>query len=52
MTHDGCNAGTAAARVGYESSSQFGREYKRLFGISPIQDAATVRKRLAPVEAA
>jgi AraC-like DNA-binding protein len=47
MTHDELNAGTAAARVGYESASQFGREFKRLFGVSPIQDATNLRKRLA-----
>ncbi|MDI3473292.1 MAG: hypothetical protein PWQ48_1573, partial [Thermotogaceae bacterium] len=28
----------AAFQVGYESPSQFSREYKRLFGISPSQD--------------
>ncbi len=31
----------AAARVGYESVSQFSREYKRLFGISPGKDAVS-----------
>ncbi len=30
----------AAVRVGYESSSQFNREYKRLFGITPAKDSA------------
>jgi AraC-like DNA-binding protein len=29
---------TAAARVGYESPSQFSREYSRLFGASPLRD--------------
>ncbi|GAP96897.1 transcriptional regulator, AraC family [Leptolyngbya sp. NIES-2104] len=32
------NAITAADRVGYESPSQFSREYARLFGAPPIQD--------------
>lgn len=30
-----CNISTAAARVGYESLSQFSREFKRQFGINP-----------------
>lgn len=29
---------TAALEVGYESPSQFNREYKRLFGLSPLRD--------------
>lgn len=29
---------TAALEVGYESPSQFNREYKRLFGLSPLKD--------------
>ena len=32
MIQDGLNANLAAIQVGYESSSQFNREYKRLFG--------------------
>lgn len=32
------NAITAADQVGYESPSQFSREYARLFGAPPIQD--------------
>lgn len=35
MVHDGYNAGTAARAVGYESLSQFSREFKRLFGVTP-----------------
>ena len=38
MVQDGLNANTAAIQVGYESSSQFNREYKRLFGITPARD--------------
>ncbi|MFF5234699.1 helix-turn-helix transcriptional regulator [Dactylosporangium sp. NPDC000521] len=30
-------------RVGYESPSQFSREYRRLFGAPPSQDAARLR---------
>jgi AraC-like DNA-binding protein len=47
MAHDGYTAGGASAHVGYESSSQFGREFKRLFGVSPIQDATELRQRLS-----
>ncbi len=38
-------AATAAYRVGYESPSQFSREYRRLFGASPLQDAEFLRHR-------
>lgn len=33
----------ASLRVGYESPSQFSREYRRLFGASPRQDMARLR---------
>ncbi|SDO40166.1 AraC-type DNA-binding protein [Paenibacillus sp. yr247] len=35
---------TAACEVGYDSPSQFNREYRRLFGLPPLQDIKTVRK--------
>ena len=35
ILHDGFRASAAADRVGYESASQFSREFKRLFGHSP-----------------
>ncbi|WP_300732845.1 AraC family transcriptional regulator [Pseudomonas sp.] len=35
--------GVVASAVGYENLSQFHREYKRLFGAPPIQDAARLR---------
>lgn len=38
MKADGINANHAAYEVGYESPSQFNREYKRLFGITPAKD--------------
>jgi AraC-like DNA-binding protein len=34
---------SAALRVGYESPSQFSREYRRLFGESPARDVARLR---------
>jgi AraC-like DNA-binding protein len=37
MIHDGYNAGTAAKAVGYESASQFSREFKRQFGLTPME---------------
>ena len=38
MIHDGYNASTAAKAVGYESASQFSREFKRQFGVTPMED--------------
>jgi len=43
LTQDGLNASTAANAVGYESSSQFSREFKRLFGQTPSAEAARLR---------
>jgi len=33
---------TAAQEVGYESTSQFSREYKRMFGNSPLKDVKNI----------
>lgn len=38
MLIEGLDAATAAFEVGYESPSQFNREYKRFFGQPPIRD--------------
>jgi AraC-like DNA-binding protein len=46
MVHEGLRAGMAAERVGYESSSQFSREFKRLFGTSPVEETARMRRML------
>src|SRR3954471_20399985 len=46
MVHDGYNAGTAAKAVGYESPSQFSREFKRLFGVTPVEEAEQTWVRL------
>jgi AraC-like DNA-binding protein len=46
MAHDGYNASTAARAVGYESPSQFSREFKRLFGVTPVEEAEQTRARL------
>jgi transcriptional regulator GlxA family with amidase domain len=43
MTADGANVSSAAYRVGYESASQFSREYSRMFGAAPKRDAMELR---------
>lgn len=45
LTHD-VDAATAGHRVGYESPSQFGREYSRLFGAPPATDLRRLRERM------
>jgi len=42
MLADTANAETAAYRVGYESASQFSREYARMFGAPPRRDVAAM----------
>ena len=37
------DASGAAYAVGYESASQFSREYTRMFGAPPARDAARLR---------
>ncbi len=43
MLADAANAETAAYRVGYESPSQFSREYSRMFGAPPSSDTASAK---------
>ncbi len=43
MLSDRLDASTAAFRVGYESPSQFSREYRRMFGAPPSRDMADRR---------
>jgi len=43
MLIDGLDAASAAFEVGYESPSQFSREYSRFFGESPIRNIRTLR---------
>lgn len=43
MLGEGLDAAEAAFRVGYESPSQFSREYRRLFGAPPRQDVAALK---------
>jgi AraC-like DNA-binding protein len=47
MLNDGADAASAAFSVGYESPSQFSREYSRLFGAPPRRDVEAMRPRKA-----
>ena len=44
MLADEIDAASAAFEVGYESPSQFNREYKRLFGKPPMRDVLALRE--------
>ena len=44
MLGEGLDAAAAGFRVGYESPSQFSREYRRHFGAPPRRDVATLRQ--------
>ncbi|MDN0085234.1 AraC family transcriptional regulator [Crenobacter sp. SG2305] len=46
MLSDGLDAATTAFRVGYESASQFGREYHRMFGAPPARDIMGLRQAM------
>jgi AraC-like DNA-binding protein len=45
LLRDASSAQMSAHRVGYESASQFSRDYARLFGLPPARDAARLRGR-------
>ncbi len=49
MLTERLDATTAAFQVGYESPSQFSREYSRLFGAPPLRDITSLRQ-LSPNE--
>lgn len=46
MVNEDADATTAGLRVGYESPSQFSRDYRRLFGTPPRQDVVKLRARV------
>jgi AraC-like DNA-binding protein len=48
MLAEALDAAEAAFRVGYESPSQFSREYRRLFGASPRRDVSTLTTETQP----
>ena len=43
MLMERLDAATAAFQVGYESPSQFSREYRRVFGAPPLRDITSLR---------
>ncbi len=47
LVTDAANVEAAAFQVGYESPSQFSREYSRMFGAPPKRDIAGLRARAA-----
>ena len=47
MLHEGLDAASAAFEVGYESASQFNREYSRFFGLPPMRDVKACRLALS-----
>ncbi|GAB3252791.1 AraC family transcriptional regulator [Chitinimonas naiadis] len=51
MIQDGLSAATASGRVGYESPSQFSREFKRLFGRSPQAESQYLKQTLVQMPA-
>jgi AraC-like DNA-binding protein len=51
MIRDGVGAASASRLVGYESTSQFSREFKRFFGRTPTQEATRMKAALYPGDA-
>jgi AraC-like DNA-binding protein len=48
MLGEGLDAAESAFRVGYESPSQFSREYRRMFGAPPRQDITALKAEAQP----
>ena len=51
MLQDDMSASTASRRVGYESISQFSREFKRFFGRTPMNEVAEMKNTLIEMPA-
>ena len=49
MLEERKNVTEAAAEVGYESLSQFIRDYRKMFGAAPKEDILNMRKQFGPV---
>ncbi|WP_245200030.1 AraC family transcriptional regulator [Herbaspirillum sp. LeCh32-8] len=47
MVRNGITAAAASGEVGYESPSQFSREFKRLFGRSPVEEVRRMKAEFA-----
>ncbi|MCY9849836.1 hypothetical protein [Pectobacterium jejuense] len=41
-------SGAHSSKVGYESPSQFSREYRRLFGVPAKKDITALREQTSP----
>jgi AraC-like DNA-binding protein len=48
MLNNGLDAASAAFEVGYESATQFNREYSRFFGQPPMRDIRALRPSVVP----
>ncbi len=52
MLNNGLDAASAAFEVGYESPTQFNREYCRFFGQPPMRDVRALRSPASPIREA
>ena len=48
MVGDAADAASAGFQVGYESPSQFSRDYARIFGMPPAKHASQTRRQMTP----